>query len=166
MQLIAHGSLCNFSSYKCLLCGNHADMGTPSSYFCWISCELLCMLILAEVRVIFPWVAYGWSMHIVREEHWAANQSHAYMVEVSAWTLKSSISYENIIIVECLKHKRGVHYLFSMLSRYGRPSWDLSNARNPMRSFSLDLCTGGMEVPLCDTWLKHMYVMKIHGSPS
>ena len=26
----------------------------------------------------------GWSMHIVREEHWAANESHAHMVEVSA----------------------------------------------------------------------------------
>ena len=25
-----------------------------------------------------------WSMHIVREEHWAANQSHVHMVEVSA----------------------------------------------------------------------------------
>ena len=25
-----------------------------------------------------------WSMHIVREEHWAANESHAHMVEVSA----------------------------------------------------------------------------------
>ena len=27
VQLIAHGSLCNFSSYKCLLCDNHAVMG-------------------------------------------------------------------------------------------------------------------------------------------
>ena len=41
----------------------------------------------------------GWSMHIVREEHWAANQSHAYMVEVSAWTLKSSISNEIILLL-------------------------------------------------------------------
>jgi len=26
-----------------------------------------------------------------------------------------------------------------------------------MRAFSLDLCTGGIEVPLCDTWLKHVH---------
>ena len=35
------------------------------------------------------------SMHIVREEHWAANGSHAYMVDVSAGhlILKSQLSY-------------------------------------------------------------------------
>ena len=42
-----------------------------------------------------------WSMHIVREEHWAANQSHVHMVEVSAGQ-KS-------------KH------LLSLFSRYGCP---------------------------------------------
>ena len=35
-----------------------------------------------------------WSMHIVREEHWAANGSHAYMVKVSAGQFNPQISYE------------------------------------------------------------------------
>jgi len=41
------------------------------------SCELLKMFILSEVSVIYH------DIHNVREEHWAANQSHAVMVEVS-----------------------------------------------------------------------------------
>ena len=34
------------------------------------------------------------SMHIVREEHWAANGSHAYMVDVSAGHLILKVSIE------------------------------------------------------------------------
>ena len=64
------------------------------------SCELLCMLILAEVRVIFPWVAYGWSMHIVREEHWAANESHAHMVEVSAGLKPQKSLWDPLIVAK------------------------------------------------------------------
>ena len=33
-------------------------------------------------------------MHIVREEHWAANGSHAYMVKVSAGQFNPQIFYE------------------------------------------------------------------------
>ena len=35
-----------------------------------------------------------------------------------------------------------------------------------MRTFSLDLCTGGIEVPLCDTWLKHVHCDDNPGNPS
>ena len=51
------------------------------------------MLILFEVREITMLEMIG-SMHIVREEHWAANGSHAYMVKVSAGQFNPQISYE------------------------------------------------------------------------
>ena len=38
-------------------------------------------------------------MHIVREELWAANQSHADMVEVSDGQLNPQISYEIILLL-------------------------------------------------------------------
>src|SRR4051812_22226118 len=44
------------------------------------------------------------SMHIVREEHRAANRSHAYM-ESFSWTNKSSISYEIILLPNALSIK-------------------------------------------------------------
>ena len=44
------------------------------------------------------------SMHIVREEHWAANESHAYMVNVSAGKFRPYKSPMRLYRVECLKH--------------------------------------------------------------
>src|SRR3954467_3281930 len=55
------------------------------------------MFVLSEVREIYHELK-DLSMHIVREEHWAANRSHAYMVNVSNGQKKSSISYEIILL--------------------------------------------------------------------
>ena len=44
-----------------------------------------------------------------------------------------------------------------MFSRYGCSSWDFSKLRNQMRSISLNLCTWGIEVPLCDTWMLKIF---------
>ena len=57
-----------------------------------------------------------WSMHIVREEHWAANGSHAYMVEVSAGLTPQKSHMRSF---NCCKEE--VHCLLSLFSRYGCP---------------------------------------------
>ena len=53
----------------------------------------------------------------------------------------------------CIKEESIIYFLCC-------PGMDVlklrSIKRNQMRSISLDRCTGGIEVPLCDTWLKHM----------
>ena len=57
-----------------------------------------------------------WSMHIVREEHWAANESHAHMVEVSAGLNPQKSHMRSF---NCCKEE--VHCLLSLFSRYGCP---------------------------------------------
>jgi len=65
------------------------------------------------------------------------------MVKVSAWTNLKSLMRN--IVVELLKaFKEESICLLSMSSGYGCPKVE--------KNFSLELCTGGMEVPLCDTW--------------
>ena len=77
------------------------------------------MFVLSEVRAIYSELN-GLSMHIVREEHWAANLSHAPWWKFQFWTnILKSLMRKELIVVECLSIKRGVHYLLSMLSRYG-----------------------------------------------
>src|SRR3954463_3039951 len=105
-------------------------------------------------------------MHIVREEHWAATRSHAYMVKVSAGKNKSSISYEIILLPNALSIK----FEESNICFLCCPGMDVQAETFPIEkscvSCLLELCTGGIEVPLCDTWLKNMYVVIIHGNPS
>src|SRR3954463_4715723 len=106
------------------------------------------------------------SMHIVREEHRAANRSHAYMVNVSAGQINPPSPMRKYC---CPMHYalnlRSPIYVFCVV-----PVWMFKlrffQLRNHVRAVSLKLCTGGIEVPLCSTWLKHMYVMIIHGNPS
>src|SRR3954454_24394073 len=105
-------------------------------------------------------------MHTVREEHWAANRSHAYMVNVSA----GQINPLSLMIKYCCQ----MHYALNLRSPISVfcvvPVWmfkfRLFQLRNHVRAVSLKHSTGGIEVPLCGTWLKHMYVMIIHGNPS
>src|SRR3954462_2841441 len=105
-------------------------------------------------------------MHIVREEHWAANRSHAYMVNVSA----GQINPPSLMVKSCSY----MHYALNLRSPISVfhvvPVWMCKlrpfQLRNHVRAISLKLCTGGIEVPLCGTWLKHMYAMLIHGNPS
>ena len=61
-----------------------------------------------------------------------------------------------LFVVECLCIKEE-----SIICVYVVPVWMsklriIKSEKSKMRAFSLDLCTGGIEVPLCDTWLKHM----------
>src|SRR3954464_10694370 len=105
-------------------------------------------------------------MHTVTEEHRAANRSHAYMVNVSAGQINPS----SLMRKYCCQ----IHYALNLRSPISVfcvvPVWmfklRLFQLRNNVRAVSLKLCTGGIEVPPWGTWLKHMYVMIIHGNPS
>ena len=114
--------LCILVLISCLLSGNHWLTGDAInlSHLCWISCELLCMFVLSEVREICHELK-DLSMHIVREEHWAANLSH-----VSWWKFQldtnPQISYENIFCCWMLKALKMSPFICCPLSsRYGCP---------------------------------------------
>src|SRR5215203_3476667 len=78
------------------------------------------------------------------------------MVEVFSLDINPQSLMRILSVVECLCIKEESIICFLCCPGMDVLSLDLSKMRNQMRFISLDLCTGGIEVPLCDTWLKHM----------
>ena len=87
---------------SCLLCDNHVVMGNA------INVSLLLNIMFYHAMNVHL-VRNNWGCHVqigvcifVREEQWAANRSHAHMVEVSAGQLNPQISSEIILLLNAL----------------------------------------------------------------
>ena len=79
------------------------------------------------------------------------------MVEVSVLDIYPQSHMRIITLLHAYAFKRSPLSVVHVVPVWMSKLRIIKSEKSKMRAFSLDLCTGGMEVPLCDTWLKHVY---------